>query len=399
MSAGWRINEEPFMNQIEALNELKLRGSWGQLGNQNIGLYQYASNININQGATFNNIVVPGTAITTLADPNISWETTTITNIGLDIGLWYNLDITVDLFDKVTTDILARINVPGQVGNLNGPVTNLYEMSNKGIEVSVAYGNSVGDFNYRLGGDIAYVNNVVEFLNEDVQYSGDRILKEGYPVNSWFLYEAVGLFQSQEEVDNHAFQHANTAAGDIKYRDVNNDGKIDIEDKGIMGRTTPKYTFAFNMNFDYKGFDLSAFFQGVQGIHIYPTNNIAWPLFNGAGITKDQLANYWTPDNPDAKYPRLFLPKRGYGGNSQASTFWLRDASYLRLKNLQVGYTLPTEITSKIKINKLRVYLNSQNPLTWSEYKLTDPEKDILVNNIYTYPTTKIFSLGCNVIF
>lgn len=404
-SVGWRINEEPFMKNIRALNNLKLRASWGQLGNQSIALYSFLNNININQGITFNNAVLPGSAVTALADPNISWETTTITNAGLDIGLWKDkLEIIIDVFDKATTDILARINIPAQVGNLTGPITNLYSMSNKGIEISSSHKNTIGKLTYKIGANIAFVDNNVDFLAGDIQYTTNsygniRVIMEGYPVNSWYLYEAIGIFQTDEEVQNHAYQDPNTSPGDIKYHDFNNDDKIDINDMRVLGRSVPKYTYGFNLDIDYKGFDLSTLFQGVQGIDIYPTSNVSWPLYNGAGITKDQLANSWTPENTDGNYPRLFLPKRGSKINARNSTFWLKDASYLRLKNLQLGYTVPSNITNRINISKLRVYLNAQNYLTFSKFKLSDPEKDILDQNIYDYPTTKILSVGCNVVF
>ncbi|WP_159517984.1 TonB-dependent receptor [Sunxiuqinia indica] len=404
-SVGWRINQESFMQNLQAVSNLKLRASWGQLGNQDIPLYSYLNNIDINQGATYNDAVVPGSAVTTLSDPNISWETTTIKNIGLDAGLWDNkLEVTIDVFDKVTTDILARINVPGQVGNLTGPITNLYGMSNKGFEISASHRNSIGDLNYNFGGSIAFVNNNVDFLNGNVQYTTNlwgniNVIEEGYPVNSWFLYKANGIFQSEEEVSNHAYQDPTTGPGDIIYHDFNNDNKIDVKDMRVLGRSTPKYTYSFNLNFDYKGFDLGAFFQGVQGIDIYPTSNVSWPLYNGAGLTKDQLDNSWTSENPDAKYPRLSLQKRGSRINARNSTFWLKDASYLRLKNLQIGYTIPLKLLTNIHLSKLRIYANAQNLLTFSKFKLSDPEKDILAEDIYSYPTTKIISVGCNVVF
>ena len=405
VSAGWRVNEEAFLKDVDALNNLKLRASWGQLGNQSISLYSYLNNININQGTTFNNTIVAGSAVTTLSDPDITWETTTITNIGLDLGLWDNkVEINVDAFNKVTTDILARINIPGQVGNLTGPITNLYGMSNKGIEINAAHRNTLGDLTYRISGNIAFVKNNVDFLNGDIQYETNAygnisVIQEGYPVNSWFLYEAIGIFQTTEEVAEAPFQHIKTAPGDIKFRDQNLDKVIDINDMKVLGRSVPKYTYSFNLDFEYKGFDLNAFFQGVQGIDIYPYHNVSWPLFNGAGITKDHFNNSWTPETPDAKYPRLSLYKRGSQINAKNSTFWLRDASYLRLKNIQLGYTFPSELTKRINVSKIRVYLNAQNYLTFSKYKVTDPEKDIERQDIFEYPTTKIFSTGFQLIF
>lgn len=405
LSVGWRINQESFMKNIKAISNLKLRASWGQLGNQNIPLYSYLNKININQGTTFNNTLVSGSAVTELADLNISWERTSIKDIGLDIGLLDSkLEIIVDVFDKVTTDILARINVPGQVGGLTGPITNLYGMSNKGIEINASHQNTIGALKYKIGGNIAFVKNNVDFLNGDIQYTSNgygtiNIIKEGYPVNSWYLYEAVGIFKTADEIKSHAYQDPSTSPGDIIYRDFNNDGKIDAKDMRILGRSVPKYTYGLNLDLDYKNFSFGAFFQGVQDVDIYPTGNVAWPLYNGAGLTKDQLANSWTTENPNAKYPRLSEPKRGTQINYRNSTFWLKDASYLRLKNIQLGYTVPSALLKKIDISKLKFYVNAQNLLTISKFKLADPEKNILNQDIFDYPTTKVFSIGCNLTF
>lgn len=404
-SAAWRIKEESFMSNLTVIDDLKFRGSWGQLGNQNIGLFNFVSNININQGTILGNGVVPGSAITALSDPNISWEKTTITNLGFDLSLWANkLDFTVDFFNKVTTDILTRINIPAQVGNLNGPITNLYGMSNKGVEISANHRNTFGALNLRIGGNIALVKNNIDYLSGDIQYTTNRfgnirVIQEGHPVNSWYLYEAEGLFQSEEEINNHAFQHTATAPGDIKFRDLNEDGKIDIEDMSIKGRTLPKATYAINLNLEYKGFDLSAFFQGVYDIDIYPFHNVAFPLYNGAGLTQDYLENHWTPDNMDAKYPRLFLPARGTQINSANSTFWLQDASYLRLKNLQIGYSFQSELLSRVNISQLRPYINGQNLFTFSKWKISDPEKNILGQDIGDYPNAVMLTLGFNLTF
>lgn len=404
-SAGWRIDQEEFMQNVQSISNLKLRASWGQLGNQNVPLYSFVNSVSIGQGHSFNGNVVPGSAVTTLADPNISWERTTIANIGLDVGLWNNkVEFIADIFNKKTTDILARINVPAQVGNLTGPVTNLYSMTNKGIELGVNYINSVRNFNYNIGANVTYIDNNVDFLNGNVQYlnnfyGGIQIIKEGYPVNSYYLYEATGIFKTQKEVDSHAKQGLRTSPGDIIYRDVNGDGVIDVKDKVITGKSVPKYTYGFNLGLDFKGFDFAAFFQGVQGIDIYPISNLSFPNYNGAGITKEHLANSWTPENPDAPFPRLTLPRRGSQANYQNSTFWLQNASYLRLKNLQIGYNISSTLFDRVNISKLRIFANAQNLLTFSDYKVTDPEKEILQGNIYGYPSSKIVSLGCKVIF
>ncbi|MDD4107353.1 MAG: SusC/RagA family TonB-linked outer membrane protein, partial [Prolixibacteraceae bacterium] len=403
VSAAWNIQEESFMQNIPWIYNLKLRGSWGQLGNQSISLYSYLSNINTGQNIVRDGTLLSGSAITALADPNITWESTTMTNIGLDLGFLDNrLGFEFDVFDKSTTDILARINIPSQVGNLTGPITNLYSMKNKGLEISTFYRGEIGDFSYNLRGNIGFVDNKVDYLAGDVQYSTNMfgtvsVIQEGYPVNSWYLFEALGLFQSQEEIDSHAFQHEKTQPGDIKYRDVNNDGVIDIDDMSVHGRSTPKATYGFSLDFAYKNFEFNSFFQGVSGIDTYPWHNIAFPLFNGAGIMKEHLGNMWTTDNRDAKYPRPTLYHRGNRVNSKNSTFWLQDISYLRLKNVQLAYNiLPDQfnLLNNLNISSLKVYLNGQNLLTFSPYKLADPEKNITSERAAEYPNARLITVG-----
>jgi TonB-linked SusC/RagA family outer membrane protein len=404
VSGAWRISNEAFFRNVKAVNDLKIRGSWGRLGNQNIPLYSYLNGVDINQGYSFNNSTVPGSAVIALSDPNISWETTTVSNIGLDLGLWNGLlGITVDAYNKKTTDILARINVPAQVGNLQGPVTNLYSMSNKGLEITVTHEKALGKyFRYNLGAGIAFNKNKVDFLNGDVQYSGDGSLwaiKEGYPVNSYYLYVAEGIFQSQDEIDKHAFQSSVTAPGDIKYKDLDGNGKIDSDDRIITGRTVPQYTYNFNLGVSHRRFNLTAFFQGVQGIDMYPIYNLSFPLYNGAGLTKDQLENSWTQDYPDDRYPRLGEPKRGSGINYKNSTFWLRDASYLRIKNILLSYDIPVYVLDLLHIKKARLFINVQNYLTFSKYKNTDPERNTFQQDISEYPTVKTITVGVNINF
>lgn len=409
VSGAWKVSEEDFLKDVRIIDNLKIRASWGSLGNQNIALYSYSNSINTDQGYSFNNTVVAGSAVTTLSDSKISWEKTVITNVGIDVGLWRNrFQLEADVYLKKTAGILARINVPAQVGDLGGPITNLYDMSNRGLEINASYNNNIRRVDYRISAGIAFVRNNVDFLNGDVQYTyrgddGDAmyIIKEGYPVNSYYLYDAEGLFQTPQEVADHAFQSANTAPGDVKYRNVKNDDNvIDSEDRIITGRTVPGYTYSFQLSLHYKRFDLSALLQGVEGVDMYPQGNLAYPNYNGAGITKDQLANSWrSPDDGQAKYPRFGLPKRGSRQNYKNSTFWLRDGSYLRLKNVQLGYTLPSRWTKKLSVSNLKVFANAQNILTFSEYTETDPERGVMNANIAEYPSVKTVTFGLDITF
>jgi len=404
VAGAWEISNEPFItNNVAAINELKLRASWGRLGNQNLPLYSYLNAVDINQGYSFNNTIVSGSAVTTLSDPDITWETTTIANIGLDVDLWKGmLGFSADIYDKKTSNILARINVPAQVGDLNGPVTNLYSMSNKGLEINATHHHTLGRFSYHLNAGIAFNSNNVDYLNGDVQYSGNNslyVIKEGYPVNSYYLYVAEGIFKTAAEVKDHANEGSPAAPGDLKYKDISGDGTIGSDDRIITGRTVPKYTYSFTIALSYLRFDLSAFFQGVEGVDMYPINNLAFPLYNGAGLTKDEYNDSWTPENPDAAYPRLGEPKRGSGLNYKNSTFWLRNGSYLRLKNILLGYNIPEGVCKRIGIQQAKLFVNAQNLLTFSPYKLTDPERNVMQDDLSEYPSVKTLTVGINVNF
>ncbi|CAM3425718.1 TonB-dependent receptor [Pontibacter korlensis] len=398
-SVGWRLDQESFLQDVSQISGLKLRASWGQLGSQNIPDYRYVNLVDIGENYSFNNTVVPGAAVNTLSDPNLSWEETTITNLGLDAGFFNNrVNVTVDAFNKKTSGILRPVSVPAQVGNLIGPVKNIGNVVNRGFEIGLNYRNSIGEFNYDFGTSVSYVQNEVTKLNGETIISGRNITKEGYAIDSWYLLDAVGIFQTGEEIEQHAYQGPKTQPGDIKYRDVDGNNVIDNNDRIIIGSTIPKYTYNFNVRGEFKGIELSMFFQGVKDIDSYPTGNFAEPYNNGAGVTKEWLTDSWSPDNPGAPLPRL-TTRTGYSQNFQNSTFWLEDASYLRLKNIQLGYTLPQSLTERWNISRVHIFVNGQNLLTFSKFKTVDPERSITRSNIYDYPTTKIFTTGLNVKF
>lgn len=405
LSAAWRINKESFIQNSDVISNLKLRVSWGRVGNQDIGNFVYLDQISIEGLYSFNDNEAPVAAVKSLSDPSISWETTTKANIGLDIGFLSNkLTFHIDVFDDKTSDILARLNIPSQVGNLNGPLVNLYDMSNKGVEFSGDYFGSIGVVRINVGGQFTYVRNNVDFLNGDEQVTTNlfgeyKILKEGYPVGSFYLYKAIGIFQNEGEVEKHAFENTNTAPGDVIYADLNNDDVIDGKDRIITGNSAlPKFIYSFNLGLSYSNFHLNARFIGVNGIEAYPYHNIAMPLFNGAGITKKQLAQAWTPNNRDTKYPRLVFPKHGSTVNFYNSTLWLRDASFLRLKNLNFSYTFPKSLIHFV--NSLEVFLSGQNLLLLTPFpKFGDPENISGSGTTFHYPINRIYTIGVDIKF
>lgn len=399
-SAGWRMEREKWLEDVLWLSDLKLRVSWGQLGNERIGLFRYLNLMNLGQDYSFGNNVTAGAAVTAYNDPNITWETTTISNVGLDAGILDNrVNLVIDVFRKRTTDILRAVNLPSQVGNLAGPIRNIGTVDNTGFELGLNYQNSLNNFTYRISGSVTKIKNEVVNLNEQTIFNGIRIIKEGYAINSYNLIHAVGIFQTQEEIDNSPFQTAATKPGYIKYQDTNGDGFITEDDRIISGGVIPEYTYQFSMNLGFKGFEVNAFFQGVQNINTYASLIAAQPFWFGTAVTKEWITDAWTPENPNARLPILTTYESSVNENFRNSDFWLRDASYLRLKNLQIGYSLPKKVTGRYGLSNLKLYVNGQNFLTFSKMKDFDPEKNINGNNFYEHPTVKMYTMGINATF
>ncbi|MGV3508716.1 MAG: TonB-dependent receptor [Sphingobacteriaceae bacterium] len=398
-SAGWRIDKESFFDKWNFVNLLKLRASWGKLGNQSVPPFSFLPQVTLGHDYSFNGAIVSGAAITSSVDPTISWETTTSSNLGLDLEAWNGkLGLMVDLFKKRTTDILRQVTLAAQVGNLAGADRNIGTVDNTGYEINLSHRNKISDFNYELSGGITYVKNKIVDLGGETVISGRRILKEGHPIDAYYVYEAEGIYQNQEQIDYSAVISSNVKPGYLKYKDVNGDDMINGDDRVVMGSSAPKYMYSFNVNLGYKNFNLKTFWQGVQGLNIYPTANLSYPINNGAGITHEWVTDSWTPENPNARLPILVTPQ-GASENYQASTFWMRDASYLRLQNIQLSYDFPSKWINKVAMKNLTLFVNGQNLLTFSKYDQFDPEKEIKDDHIYDYPMLKTVSFGLNATF
>jgi TonB-linked SusC/RagA family outer membrane protein len=398
-SLGWRLDKENFMKDISWVSNLKPRFSWGQIGNQEIALFSYTNSVNLGMDYTYGTSIKQGAAVTSSSDPDISWETTTMTNFGLDAAFFKDrLGITLDIYNKDTRDILRPVNLPSQVANWTGPMSNIGQVNNKGIEMTASYRGNIDKVSFEIGGDFAYNKNEVVNLNGQQIISGRYITSEGHPIDSYYVLHAIGIFQSDEEVAGSPFQNVATKAGFIKYEDVSGDNKINADDRVIVHGVVPELTYSFNAGLGYKGFDLSALFQGVGKIFTYPQHNISYPFYNGAGFTKDWETETWSLDNPNSKYP-ILTTSTGNTLNFDNSDFWLQNAAYLRLKNLQFGYTFPRQLTQRLSIKDLKVFVNGQNMLTFSKMKKFDPEKNMKNDNIFEYPSIKIFTVGLNVTF
>ena len=394
-SAGWRISEEAFMQDYTIIDQLKLRASWGQLGNQNIGLYPYASFMVMGgsgQDYVFNNAHSPGAALNDMANSDILWETSESTDVGLEFNLWGKLDVSIDYYYRLTKDILLPLNIPLTLG-LGAPYQNAGTVENKGYELMVNYRNRVGEVNYGVMVNFSDVkNNIIDMRG--IENTGRTVNREGSPIGSFFGYVDDGLFQSQEEVDDHASQFGNVGPGDIKYKDLNDDGVINDQDQTVIGSPIPRYTFGARFNVDYKGLDISLFLQGVGKADGYLYGQGVMPFFLG-GTVQEQHKDRWTPDNPDASYPRLAWNQTN---NEQTSSFWMKSAAYMRLQNLQIGYTFPKTILETIKIQNLRIYVSGRNLLTFDNfYEGYDPEAPVSDGGWYPQMTT--YTLGLNVNF
>lgn len=408
-SAGWRISQENFMlEQADWLNEFKLRGSWGQLGNQNIGLYPYQALVNIGGNYSFDGAnLITGAYQSALNSSSITWETTTMANIAFDATIFDHLDITFEAYKKSTTDILRPAQVAGSVG-LDAPTVNSGAMTNTGLELALSYKNkiSAGAFDglvYNMGFNISGFKNKVSKYGS-LQDNGSTIVEEGKPWNTFYLLEWQGIFQTKEEIDNAPKQYGeNTVPGDLKFKDVNADGVVNDQDRRAMTNNVfPAFTYGFNINAAFKGFDVYLFLQGVEGqkgIFGYGRAPGLTPFFSGVAPSQEMAENAWTPENGSNTAPRLYFSD-GAGSEKvwrRPSTFLLYDMSYLRVKSLQIGYTLPANIVKRMSMGSLRVYASGDNLFTFTEFPGLDPEKPS--GSYLSYPQNRILSMGLSVIF
>lgn len=403
VSLGWRISEENFMKKFSWLNSLKVRISWGQLGNQNIGYYPYQAllepyNYNISgeqQQAMY---------LSSLTNENIKWETTTVTDIGLDFDLFNSrLYGSIDYYRKYTKDILRTLQVPDYIG-LDGPTVNDGEMKNIGFEFVLGHKNKIGEFTYSVQANLeTYKNELVKFGAREIDNGTGLIRQEGLPYNSYYMYVFDGIYQNKKEIDEGPTPISSaTKPGDMKYKDISGpdgkpDGKIDQYDRVVVDGAFPKFNYGFNINAEYKNFDLSLFFQGVVGRKVYVKE---WGIapFRQAGPPPTLWLNAWDGEGTSNTIPHIF--NENYAPNTQVSTWWLQDASYLRLKNIQFGYNFPQLLIKKAGLQSLRLYVSGDNLLTFTNFfKGGDPERLAASGRMAIYPQAKTYSFGLKVTF
>lgn len=412
-SVAWRATEEEFIKNLNLnwLNNFKLRGSWGQLGNQNIGLYPYQAMISGVDDYPFTKTsdgVIIGYQQTAYANRNIKWETTTITDIGFDLQVFDGLSVTFDWYKKTTDDILRSSQVSSLLG-LSAPTVNNGSVENKGIEVALNYANMVkgGTFRgFRYNAGVYFDrsrNKLTEFGAEEIgSYS---IKREGLPYDEYYMLECIGVFADQAEINASPKQfNDNTQPGDLKYKDISGpdgkpDGVIDNYDRRTFSGRFPGFEYGINASATWKGFDLSLIGQGVADKKYYTTDWGVQPFMQGSSPNKDYIKHMWTEENPyGAKHPKLYWQDMGGGKNTRPNSYYLKDASFFRLKNVTLGYTLPRVWTEKANISKVRIYFSGDNLLTLTPYKGLDPERNGDGRDAI-YPQNRIYSFGLNVEF
>jgi len=398
-SVGWRISEEKFMEKASFISNLKLRGSWGISGNDRIGNYIPYQSYNPGQDYVLgdNNIVV-GVAVTTLANPFITWEETEQYDIGLDLSFLNNkIELVADYFNRDSKDILyTSFPIPNTIGVSNLGAQNAASMTNKGLEVGLNYRGNIGDAKFSIGGNITnLIKNEVTGLGDggEETITNTSIIRIGEPFRAYYGLKAIGVFQDINEVLDAPAQYGNinTAPGDLRYADINEDGVIDDDDRTIIGDPNPELLINFNGSLEYKGFDFNFMFQGVNGVDRLLMGNGNLPMVDDRSNVLSYWLDRWTPENPSTSLPRL-----GGQNNQRVSSFYIQDASYLRLKSLEIGYSLPSEICEKINVSKLRVYIGGQNLITFTGLEYFDPEGASGNQSNRNAPLYKTYTLGLN---
>lgn len=407
ISAGWRISNEKFF-KVSWIDELKLRASWGKLGNQDIGNYRFLSTYNLGSSYILNNSLVNGVTEGSLANQDISWENTTTTNYGLDLGLFNGkLTLAADYFIKNTNDILLAPTSPAILG-ATAPLNNSGKVKNSGFEAIVGYKDKIGDLTYYLNANISRVKNeIIDITN------GQKVFGQtpGLPLQNFMGYVAEGLFQTQAEISAHPNQDAlggNLKPGDIKYKDLNGDGVVNTDDRKLLGSPFPKINYGFSLGLAYKGFDFSMVWQGVADVQYSLAgtrlgNDLFW--IGGAAPFSNRV-DRWQKEGDQTRYPRATFTN---ANNGQFSSFWIENTSYLKLRNLQIGYNLPSSIFQKLGVKSIRVYASGENLLTITPFKMgLDPEALSAGDPFFfrpgdestnVYPTTKRYLIGLNVTF
>ena len=413
-SLGWVLSKEGFWKENNVVNTLKLRGGYGVVGNDNIDDFKYRALVvgGYNYAVGTSGGITTGYGNSTLPNANLGWEETSQTTVGLDAKLFNDFSLTLDYYKKTTKGILRNIVIPGYVGVVDAPSANIADMDNSGFEVELGYKKRLGEFNLGVNANVAYLKNEITYVGSSTNFIvGDASFQSmgpvtrtqvGHSFNEFYGFKTAGIFQNEAEVAayknaNGGLIQPNARPGDFRWVDSNGDGAITEDDKQFLGTNVPKYTFGFTVNLDYKNFDFMAFTQGAAGSKI----------FQGLRRLDVLNANYqtkalerWVGEGTSNDYPRLTNndPNKNY---TNMSDFYLEDGNYLRLKVVTLGYTMPTNLSSKIGADKVRFYVTGENLITFTKYTGFDPEIGGQVYGVDkgVYPQARSILFGANVQF
>jgi TonB-linked SusC/RagA family outer membrane protein len=411
VAVAWRVSQEKFLQHAKFIDDLKLRAGYGVTGNQNIGNYSFASSLT-SAVYVFNGNTVPAEIAMVMSNPNVKWETVEQSNIGIDATMFNRrLTFAIDAYLKNTSNMLVPMPVPISTGysDIVVPYINTGKVQNKGVEISVSSKNLVGVFKWNTNLNVSFNKNKVVSLYQDApMYIGSGIGLNGtlatntvgYPINAFYGYVMDGIFQTQKEVDAASVQvpgadpYNRTSPGDVRFRDLNNDGVINDADRTILGNPNPQFIYAMANDFSYKGFDLNIFLQGVQGNDIFNANNVFQESMAVAQNQTTKVLGRWEGEGTSNDIPRAIF--NDPNNNSRISSRFLEDGSYLRIKNVTLGYTLPHSLLANT-FQKARIYLSAQNLFTFTKYSGFDPEVPANGVDYNVYPLTRVLSVGINI--
>lgn len=395
LSVGWRINEETFMKAVPSISELKLRGSFGTLGSNAVGPYDYLSFISTKTTYPFNNSNASGAFFDRLPNKELTWEKTAMSNVGIDLGLFENrFTLTAEYYERKVDDLILSVTPAPSLGYSQPVVANVGSMKNRGYEFMAGYNQHNGPLTFNISANIGITRNTVKDLSNPTAelYAGSNAdfggyditrTKAGHVIQEFYGWQTDGLFQSQAEIDSANAQDGDAASefqdeaapGDIRFKDINNDSTIDATDRVGLGSYLSKFNYGLNFSANFKSFDLTLFFQGVQGNKIYNGTKVLGQGMLRLFGAQTEVLDAWTPDNTNTDVPRAVSGDPNQ--NSRTSDRFIEDGSYLRLKNLSIGFSLPPSVLqslTKNTINRLRIYVSSQNLLTITKYSGYDPE-------------------------
>jgi TonB-dependent starch-binding outer membrane protein SusC len=416
LSLGWVPSMENFWAANDIVNFLKIRGSYGVVGNDNIGDFAFLSTISGGRNYTVGDSgnFLNGFSPNAPPNPNLQWEETTSTNIGFEATFLQNFSLTFDWYKRKTSDILQNPQIPGYVGAISNPAANVADMQNSGVEFELGWHKTVSGINLGFNGNFSFLQNKVTYLGQGVKFLQDgnagfqgsdlsiTRTQVGHTYNSFYGFRTLGIFQTQQDVDSYvapsgAKLQPNAKPGDFRWADLDSDGDIDNDDREFLGNPMPKYTFGFTANVGYKGFDLVLFGQGVAGNKIFQgLRRFGIPASNW----QTEALSRWTGEGTSNSYPRMTEtdPNRNI---HRPSDFYLTDGSYFRIKTMQLGYTFRKAMIAKTGLQKLRVYVMSENLATFTKYNGFDPEISGGTMSIDrgVYPQARSFMVGLNLGF